>query len=71
MDIRVVKAKDMFKPEEELIVISIGDITIIKKHKRMSEILEEISNKFNEMDEAKKEKMAIEAKKWVRERLRS
>ncbi len=71
MDIRVVRAKDLFKPEEELIVISIGDFTIIKKHKSMSKLLEEISSKFNEMDEIEKERMSIEAKEWIRKRLRS
>ncbi|RLI77071.1 hypothetical protein DRP05_11350 [Archaeoglobales archaeon] len=71
MDVRIVKVKDMFKPEDELMVIRIGEFTIIKKHKTLSDILNETSKKFEDLSEEDKERLAIEAKKWVREKLRS
>jgi len=70
MDVRIVKVKDVFKPEDELMIIRIGEFAIIKRHKALSDILDEISKKFEDLSEEDKEKLAIEAKKWVREKLR-
>jgi len=70
MDVRIVKAKDVFKPEDELMIIRIGEFAIIKKHKALSDILDEMSKKFEDLSEEDKERLAIEAKKWVREKLR-
>ncbi len=67
MDVRIVKAKDLFKPED-LIVIRIGESAIIWKNKSMSEILDEISDRFSDLNEEDKEELSIEAKKWIGEK---
>jgi hypothetical protein len=70
MDVRIVKVKDVFKPEDELMIIRIGEFMIIKKHKTLSDILNDTSKRFEDLSEEDKERLAIEAKKWVREKLR-
>jgi len=70
MHVKIVKAKNLFKPEDELVVIKMGELTILKKHKSLSGILHETSKKFKDISEEEKEKISIEAKKWVRRKLR-
>lgn len=49
-----------------LVVIRMGEFTIIKRHKSLSEILGETSKRFKDLSEGEKEKKSIEAKKWLR-----
>jgi len=67
--VQIVKARDLFSPEDELMVIKVGEFTIIKKHKSLSAILDEISEKFEGLSEEEKE-LAIEAKRWIRKSVR-
>ncbi|MEM2415381.1 MAG: hypothetical protein QXZ04_06250 [Thermoproteota archaeon] len=64
-EVTVAKVKELFDPEDELVFIRVGDVYIVEKLD-YARILERMSVKFKDLSEEEKEKIALEAKKWVR-----
>jgi len=62
----VVKVSDIFRPDEEILVMEVGDLLIIKRL-RYEEILKRMGKAFSDLSEEEKERLAVEAKKWARE----
>ncbi|MEM2247532.1 MAG: hypothetical protein QXM51_05365 [Thermoproteota archaeon] len=64
-EVTVAKVKELFDPEDELVFIRVGDVYIVEKLDYVR-ILERMRVKFKDLSEEEKEKIALEAKKWVR-----
>ena len=68
MEVIYGKLGDILNPDANVIVIKIGD-TILIRHYDPTELLKTMREKFKELSDDEKEKLAIEAKKWAREGL--
>ena len=65
LDRIVVKVKDIFSPDDEIAIIRVGDRYIIEKISP-EKVLNRISEKFRNLSDEEKVKIALEAKKWSR-----
>ncbi len=64
MRIRVGRASELLKPDDEVMLIEIGDVKLVKKLD-LAKLLEELP----ELSEEDADKLGLEAKKWSREQL--
>ncbi len=62
MEIRFGKVSELLKPEEEVIVVKIGDINVVEKLDVLLKFLKELPY----LEENKADKIGLEAKKWAR-----
>jgi len=62
--IRVGRASELLKPDDEVMLIEIGDVKLVKKLD-LAKLLEELP----ELSEEDADKLGLEAKKWSREQL--
>ena len=61
----IVKVKELFSPEEEIVVTKVGDKYIIEKLDS-EKILKAISNTFKDLSDEEKKRLGLKAKKWAR-----
>jgi hypothetical protein len=61
----IVKVKELFSPEEEIVVTKVGDKYIIEKL-NSEKILKVIANTFKDLSDEEKIRIGLEAKKWSR-----
>ena len=61
MEIRFGKVSELLKPEEEVIVVKIGDINVVEKLDVLK-LLKELPY----LEENEADKIELEAKKWAR-----
>jgi len=61
----IVKVKELFSPEEEIVVTKVGDKYIIERLDS-EKILKVIANTFKELSDEEKISIGLEAKKWSR-----
>nr|MDO8043704.1 hypothetical protein [Candidatus Baldrarchaeota archaeon] len=61
MEIRFGKVSELLKPEEEVIVVKIGDINVVEKLDVLK-LLKELPY----LEENEADKIGLEAKKWAR-----
>ena len=64
MRIRVGRASELLKPDDEVMLIEIGNVKLVKKLD-LAKLLEELP----ELSEEDADKLGLEAKKWSREQL--
>jgi len=62
--IRVGRASELLKPDDEVMLIEIGNVKLVKKLD-LAKLLEELP----ELSEEDADKLGLEAKKWSREQL--
>ena len=63
MRIRVGRASRLLRPDDQVMIIEVGDIKLVKKLD-LIKLLEGLP----ELDEEEADKLGLEAKKWSRER---
>jgi len=61
MEIRFGKVSELLKPEEEVIVVKVGDINVVEKLDVLK-LLKELPY----LEENEADKIGLEAKKWAR-----
>ena len=61
MEIRFGKGFELLKPEEEVIVVKVGDINVVEKLDVLK-LLKELPY----LEESEADKIGLEAKKWAR-----
>jgi len=61
MEIRFGKVSELLKPEEEVIVVKVGDINVVEKLDVLK-LLKELPY----LEESEADKIGLEAKKWAR-----
>jgi len=61
----IVKVKELFSPDEEIVVTKVGDKYIIERLDS-EKILKVIANTFKELSDEEKILLGLEAKKWSR-----
>ena len=62
--IRMGRASELLKPDDEVMLIEVGDVKLVKKLD-LTKLLE----KLPELGEEEADKLGLEAKKWSREQL--
>ena len=65
MRVVVGKAMELFGPEDELVVLEVGGVFIVRKLNYLR-ILEKLGGRFSDLSNEEKERIALEAKKWAR-----
>ena len=61
------RVKDIVNPDAYVVAVRIGDIIIIREYDP-KKLLKKIWKKFEDMSDKEKIQVALEAKKWAREK---
>ncbi|MEX0569222.1 MAG: hypothetical protein Q6363_008745 [Candidatus Njordarchaeota archaeon] len=67
MDVVYGRIRDIVNPDAYVVAVKIGDIIIIREYDP-KKLLKKIWKKFEDMSDKEKIQVALEAKKWAREK---